>query len=101
MQQWDELLQKPEYSVLHSAIKNGIEMTEKYFGKATQSSVQIMNLCKCANQCLKLFANVTLVLNPAAKHDYFMLYWSEDGRKHAEDIITKVVRCLLIYHTLF
>lgn len=101
MQRWEELSQKPEYSVLHSAIKSGIQTTEKYFGKATRSSAQIMNLCTCLCHCILKLLNKVLVLNPAAKQDYFTLYWSEDGCKHADEVITKVVCSFcLMYHNI-
>lgn len=46
MQNWEETSAKPEYKVLHSAIQTGLQTMGKYFGMATRSSAQIMNLCK-------------------------------------------------------
>lgn len=45
MQNWEETSAKPDYKVLKSAIQTGLQTMGKYFGVATRSSAQIMNLC--------------------------------------------------------
>lgn len=43
------------------------------------------------------------VLNPVAKRDYFRLYWSDEGFKHADEVVNKIVRihyCVLATLTL-
>lgn len=47
MQEWQDLAADNNYAALAPAINSGLKTTEKYFGKAMQSSAQIMNLCTC------------------------------------------------------
>lgn len=46
IQSWRDLAKKDDFAPLEPAITHGLQTAEKYFGVATRSSAQIMNLCK-------------------------------------------------------
>ena len=46
IQSWYDLSEKDEYQQLRHPLSRGLKTAEKYFGMATRSSAQIMNLCE-------------------------------------------------------
>lgn len=93
MQNWTETSLKPDYKILHPAIQSGLQTMGKYFGVATRSSAQILNLCK--SMIISHLHIITLLftdLNPLAKRDYFEIYWKDEGKEHANKVIDDVVR---------
>lgn len=58
MQNWTDLANKPDYDILSLPIQSGVKTMGKYFGMATRSSAQIMNLCE-----LRIYLP-TRLLNP-------------------------------------
>lgn len=64
-----------------------------------RSWIFVSELNLISYQCLIAMS----VLNPVAKRDYFRLYWSDEGFKHADEVVNKIVRihyCVLAMLTL-
>ncbi len=50
MEKWGDISRDPDYAALRGAIQCGIKTLEKYYNKADNSPVQIVNLCTaCSN----------------------------------------------------
>lgn len=92
MDKWKKYCNDADYYVLWPALEYGIAVLEKYFGKATATSMHIVNLCTSFISAPVFDAHfATTDLNPATKEEYFNTFWTVEGQIHARTVMEDVV----------